>query len=414
MSTKETNLQSLQLTSPEPDVARVNRKLIILLACALGAVLAGSLVWGLQPLKSIKGKKEETTDIPSAVTMPENFSELPGSYTEAKIREKDVPMVDTDVQESALGNITPTSGRTTTLQAGQEEKAQVQREKQEEAQALRSKLTVSLTEHTVSSAKPGNAAATSMSGNASALPEEKIPVDPDAVQNMQQAKRDFIKNNGDNTVYLTHTLQPPISEYQVNAGTLIPASLMTGINSDLPGQIVAQVRENVYDTVTGNILLIPQGARLIGQYDSLVSYGQNRILLIWDKLVMPDGNTITLDSMAGTDLAGYAGLKDGVDYHTMRLAGSVLISSLLSVGVTETQAGRTGVSQQFSQNVAEDINKAGQEIVRKNLNIQPTITIRPGYSLNVFVNKHMVLEPYVEISPSVHTGVHKVNQSTTQ
>lgn len=178
---------------------------------------------------------------------------------------------------------------------------------------------------------------------------------------------------------------------------------MTGINSDLPGQIVAQVRENVYDTVTGNILLIPQGARLIGQYDSLVSYGQNRILLIWDKLVMPDGNTITLDSMAGADLAGYAGLKDGVDYHTMRLAGSVLISSLLSVGVTETQAGQNGVSQQFSQNVAEDINKAGQEIVRKNLNIQPTITIRPGYSLNVFVNKHMVLKPYSEIQHSVHT-----------
>ncbi len=187
----------------------------------------------------------------------------------------------------------------------------------------------------------------------------------------------------------------------MNAGSLIPASLITGINSDLPGQIIAQVRENVYDSVTGNILLIPQGTRLIGQYDSLISYGQNRVLLIWDKLVMPSGDTVTLDSMAGTDLSGYAGVKDGVDYHTMRLVGSVLISSLLSIGVTETQASRNGVSQQFSQNVAEDINKAGQEIVHKNLNVQPTLTIRPGYSLNVFVNKHMVLKPYVELQHSV-------------
>lgn len=396
MQAKEPNVETLQLTPPEVKVARVNRKLVVTLLCALGAVVAISLVVGLQPSKVQKEEKEEASNVPSTVVMPERFAELPGSYAEARVQQKKAGMQG----QPSMAELSPSSGQGMDREIGQqarEEKAREQREQQEEEQALRSKLTISLAhaENTTPSAGSKQDAG-ALTTNTQPVTPGETPVDPDTVQNMQQAKRDFVKNNGDSSVYLTRTLQAPLSEYQVNAGTLIPASLITGINSDLPGQIVAQVRENVYDTVTGNILLIPQGTRLIGQYDSLVAYGQNRILLIWDKLVMPNGNTITLDSMAGTDLQGYAGLKDGVDYHTMRLVGSVLVSSLLSVGITETQADRNSTAQQFSQNVAEDINKAGQEIVRKNLNIQPTITIRPGYSLNVFVNKHMVLAPYQE------------------
>ena len=221
-------------------------------------------------------------------------------------------------------------------------------------------------------------------------------------QNQQAHKNDFagdLKGNSSGSNYISNEMQEPKSPYQIMAGTVIPVSLITGINSDLPGMIIGQVRENVYDTVTGNYLLIPQGSRLIAAYDSMISYGQDRVLVVWTRLIRPDGSSINLDSAPGTDLEGYAGLHDTVDYHWLRVLSGVVLSSALSATITKSQGETTNTedmsyNQLFAANAGNEINDVGQEITRKNINIQPTIKIRPGFSVNVLVNKDMILPSY--------------------
>ena len=183
------------------------------------------------------------------------------------------------------------------------------------------------------------------------------------------------------------------SPYEVKAGTIIPAVLITGINSDLPGMITAQVREQVFDSTTGKYLLIPQGSKIIGTYNSNVSYGQNRALVVWSRLIFPNGSSINLGGMNGVDLAGYAGYSDKVDNHWKRLIGGVVLSSLLA-GTAQSNSTGNNFNSQFTNNVGNEINRVGQKITRKNLDIQPTIKIRPGFSINVMVNKDMILRPY--------------------
>ena len=181
------------------------------------------------------------------------------------------------------------------------------------------------------------------------------------------------------------------------AGTIIPAALVTGINSDLPGQIIGTVTENVYDTVSGRHLLIPQGARLISQYDSGVAFGQSRVLLVWNRIVMPDGSSIVLDRLSGVDTAGYAGLEDEVDNHWFRLIGGAVLSSVLGVGAqlaAPENRGSNGdrVIIAARSGFQDTINDVGQQITR--LNIQPTLTVRPGFPVRVIVNKDLILRPY--------------------
>ena len=193
----------------------------------------------------------------------------------------------------------------------------------------------------------------------------------------------------------------PSSPFEIKAGSIIPVSLVTGIDSDLPGEIIGQVREHVYDSVTGRYLLIPQGSRLLARYDSMVSYGQRRALVCWNRLIRPDGSSIDLGCAPGVGLDGYAGFGDRVDNHFDRLVGGVLLSSVLSVGTTMSQGEWDGhddrtAGQLFAANAGEEINRAGQQITRKNLGIQPTIKVRPGYSVNVLVNRDLTLGPVGE------------------
>jgi type IV secretion system protein VirB10 len=213
--------------------------------------------------------------------------------------------------------------------------------------------------------------------------------------NFQQRKEGFLGAEVDDGIYNPHRLQAPISPYQVMAGTIIPASLVTGLNSDLPGQVIAQVTENVYDTPTGAHLLIPQGSRLIGRYDSVIAYGQSRALVVWSRIIMPDGSSIVIDNLPGVDMAGYAGLEDRIDYHTWRLFQAAILSSVLSVSA---ELGRDSNDDEILEALRDGgqrtINQAGQQIITKQLNVQPTITVRPGYRLRVIVNKDIVLKPY--------------------
>lgn len=212
--------------------------------------------------------------------------------------------------------------------------------------------------------------------------------------NLQSTKQQFFANAGKGeAAYLNASLQAARSPYEVKAGTIIPAVLITGINSDLPGMITAQVRERVFDSSTGQHLLIPQGTRMIGTYNSNVSYGQSRALVVWSRLIFPNGSSINLDGMPGVDLSGHAGYADKVDHHWKRLVGGVILSSLLA-GTAQNQSNDDGFRSRFTNNVGDEINRAGQRFTRKNLDIQPTIKIRPGFSINIMVNKDIILKPY--------------------
>ena len=228
-------------------------------------------------------------------------------------------------------------------------------------------------------------------------PKEHRPVEFDLEndQNLQNRKLDFLNQKVETAIYNPHQLQDPASPHQVMAGTIIPASLVTGINSDLPGRIIAQVTENVYDTVSGAHLLIPQGTRIIGTYDSVVAFGQSRALVIWQRLIMPDGSSVVIENLPATDTAGYAGLEDKVDFHTWRLIKGVVLSTLLGVG-TELTFGNeeSELLTALRESAQDSTNQVGQRLTQRNLNIQPTITIRPGWPLRIIVHKDMVLRPF--------------------
>ena len=199
----------------------------------------------------------------------------------------------------------------------------------------------------------------------------------------------------DSAVESAERLQTPSSPYVVQAGTIIPAALVTGIRSDLPGEITAQVTQDVADSPTGRYRLIPQGARLVGQYDSQVAFGQSRVLLVWTRLILPDGRSIVLDRLPGVDAAGNGGLQDGVNNHWGQLFKAAALSSILGIG-TQIGAGsnENGLVQALRQGPADTLNQAGQQVIGRSLNIAPTLTIRPGFEVEVLVHKDLVLEPY--------------------
>ena len=214
-------------------------------------------------------------------------------------------------------------------------------------------------------------------------------------QNLQGRKLDFLNQGVDADIYNPHVLRDPASPYQVMAGTIISASLVTGINSDLPGRVIAQVTENVYDTVSGAYLLIPQGSRIVGTYDSVVAFGQERALVVWQRIIMPDGSSVVIENLPATDTAGYAGLEDEVNFHTWRLLKGIVLSTLLGVGTELTFGDDEDVLvEAIRESTQDSANRVGQRITDRNLNIQPTINIRPGWPLRIIVNKDMVLRPY--------------------
>ncbi|MGH2618745.1 MAG: TrbI/VirB10 family protein, partial [Thermomicrobiales bacterium] len=186
----------------------------------------------------------------------------------------------------------------------------------------------------------------------------------------------------------------PASPFILQAGAVIPAVLITGIRSDLPGQITAQVTENVYDSPTGRLLLIPQGTRIVGQYDNNVQFGQRRALLVWNRLIFPNGRSIVLERQPGADTQGYAGLEDGVDYHWWDLAKAAGLSTLLAVGTELAVSDEDRLVRAIRDGAQDTINDAGQQIVRRQLQVAPTLTIRPGFPVRVIVTRDLVLEPY--------------------
>jgi len=228
-------------------------------------------------------------------------------------------------------------------------------------------------------------------------PSTQAPVEAEGASGApgQAQNLAFVRGRGTEDSINPNRLQAPASRWQLSAGSVISASLLTGLNSDLPGMVVAQVSEPAYDSVTGRTLLIPQGARLIGRYNSVVAYGQSRALLVWERLVLPDGASITLDNAPATDARGYSGLEDRVDFHTWRLLRGIGLSTLLGVG-TQLTFGNTEADlvRALRESAQSNADRAGQRVVERNLDIQPTIRVRPGFPVRVLVHKDLVLRPW--------------------
>lgn len=228
----------------------------------------------------------------------------------------------------------------------------------------------------------------------SPTPAAEPALDPDRDQNAQGRKAQFVGTLDRTDDVNPHTLTAAPSPHLLSAGSVISASLITGLRSDLPGLVTAQVTAQVFDSPTGRILLIPQGSRLIGSYDSVVAFGQKRALIVWQRIVLPDGSSVRIDNVPATDASGYAGLQDKVDFHTWALLKGVVLSTLLGVGSQLTFTGEGDLVQAIRQSTQQNVSRAGDQLTSRNLNIQPTITIRPGATVRLIVHKDLILAPW--------------------
>lgn len=215
--------------------------------------------------------------------------------------------------------------------------------------------------------------------------------------------------NDTNSPYLNSELITPKSPYLVQAGSILPAVMISGLNSDISGQVIAQIRENVYDSASGRYLLIPQGSKLIGQFSNQIAYGQDRIAVAWQRVIYPSGNSISLKGMQGSDVAGFAGFSDQVDNHYWRIFGASFVMGVITAGMqysqnntnSNVQTGGYGftnpnpsVGQTLSGSLGQQLGQTGMMITQKNLNIAPTITIRQGYKFTIMMTADVALKPY--------------------
>ena len=398
--------------SPRP-VVRLNRRMLVGLGGGLAAVILGATIWSLQPARRDRNAASELYNV-DRVAKTEGLDQLPKDYAGVPARPAPVPRLG----EPLPGDLGPAIVKAQQPMeprgpGGGVDSAQTERLAAEEAARsavfFRATGNGSGAKQASSLPAPGAAplgsspvrqpfdAVSGMPAGSTPL-QPVLPIDPTAVQSRQDQKEAFVAKTGDAATRNPGALQLPASPYVVMASTVIPAALVTGINSDLPGQVIANVTEAVYDTATGKYLLIPQGSRLIGRYDSQVAFGQRRVLLVWTRLILPNASSIALDRLPGIDPAGYAGLEDGVDWHWDRILAGAALSTLLGVGAelaapaNGTDGNRVVIA--VREGAQDTVNQVGQEITKRNMSIQPTLTVRPGFPMRVMVNKDLVLRPY--------------------
>ena len=379
-SPTSTTTGPFRLRSEGPRVMRLSRNVLVGGTALASILICGAVLWALQGdrLRGAAPQDLYTTDRPR---MADGLAGLPRDYTGVP---RDVPPLGPPLPGDLGRPIVAAQGQSGPSAADAEQ----QRRAQETEAARVSRLFAPGSRQQQPAGAGSGPSQASMSGN---VP----PADEASIQNAQDRKLAFMNAPVDRRTTSLDRLARPASPYLLQAGTVIPAALVTGLRSDLPGQITAQVTENVYDTPTGGSLLIPQGARLIGVYDSQVSFGQSRLLLVWTRLILPNGYSIVLERQPGADATGQAGLEDGVDHHWGALFKATLLSTILAVG-TELGSDQndSDIVRALRRGTGDTLNQAGQQIVRRNLNVQPTLTIRPGYPVRVIVTRDLVLQPY--------------------
>ena len=385
---------------PRP-VVRLNRRMLAVLAGTLAAVVLGATLWSLQPHRRERNPATELYNV-DRIAKAESLDRLPRDYAGvARLAPRAVPQLGEPLPGD-LGPAIVRSQQPVEARAHGADPAHAARLAAEEA--ARSGVFFRATGGSPVGTKPAQApvaeprSAQPFDALAGALaPAAAQPADPTAMQNHQEQKEAFL-NAGSAQTRNSGNLQLPASPYQVMAGTVIPAALVTGIKSDLPGDVIATVTEPVYDTATGRFLLIPQGSRILGKYNSQVSYGQSRVQVVWSRVILPDTSSFKMDNLVGTDPAGYAGLEDGVDWHWDRIFAGAALTTLLGIGAElaapENRQDGNRVLIAGRDSVQDSVNQIGQEMTRRNMNIQPTLTERPGLPVRVVVNRDLVLRPY--------------------
>ncbi len=400
--------ETLALRAQPRPVVRLNRRVLAVGAGTLAAAVLGGTLWSLQSQQRSRAPANELFNV-DRIAKSESLDRLPKDYAGLPAVKAAPPVLG----EPLPGDLGPAivrsqqpmeqrmapPGTDPLLVAEEAARSSVFFRGAGSGGARPAAATTPAT--LAANANAGIAASSQNPFNATAgstLPV--VPSDPMAVQNRQDSKEAFMAKAGESAARNPGSLQLPASPYQVMAGTVISAALVTGINSDLPGQVIANVTEAVYDTATGRHLLVPQGSRLMGRYDSQVSFGQRRVLLVWTRLILPDTSSVALDRLPGIDPTGYAGLEDGVDWHWDRILAGAALSTLLGVGAelaapdsrTDQNGDRTVIA--IREGAQDSINQVGQEITKRNASIQPTLTIRPGFPMRVMVSKDLVLRPY--------------------
>ena len=399
--------ESVALRAQPRPVTRLNRRTLAILAGSLAVTVLGATMWSLQPRKRAAVEQTELYNV-DHVSRTEGLEHLPTDYS--KLPPTLSPRVP-ELGPPLPGDLGPAIVKSqqpvvpTYSAPGQSPVTPEHDAQRKEADAAAGSSVFFRSSNQRAAAASTQAAATSpasglwgfdpmAAGPASTAAQ---PADPTTTQNRQDQKEAFLKA-GTTETRNSGNLKMPASPYQVMAGTVIAGALVTGIKSDLPGDVIATVTEPVYDTATGKLLLIPQGSRILGRYNSQVSYGQSRVQVVWNRIILPDTSSLTLDNLAGTDPAGYSGLEDGVDWHWDRIFAGAVLTTLLGVGAElaapENRQNGDRVVVAGRDSLQDSVNQVGQEMTRRNLNIQPTLTERPGLPVRIIVNRDLALRPY--------------------
>jgi len=368
-----------RLRPDPPRVVRLSRKVLGGLAVITTLGIAGALIFALQdrPTRDSPSELFTTENRPTADELrrlPSDYSgipqlgpALPGDLGRPILRTQDAGQ---PVPASPMPGPDPAE----------------QRRLAEEEAARTSEVFVATQTQTV----PSGFATSGAAPPGSFMSAQPGPVGPQSDQDRQLA---FLNAPIDRRIVAPDRVTPPASPYILQAGSVIPAALVSGIRSDLPGLIVAQVTQNVYDSPSGRYLLLPQGSRLIGDYDNDIGVGQRRILLVWTRIILPNGHSIVLERQPGTDSAGYAGLEDGVDHHWGGLFRAAALSTLLNIGAELGADDDDPIASAIRDGAQDTVGDAGREIARRQIDIPPTLTIRPGFPMRVIVTRDLILEP---------------------
>ncbi len=378
---------AVKLRGDPPRVMRLSRKAIsIASACGFAAV-GGALIFALQPAGRKGAEELYNTD---GAAVADNLSGAPKDYGQVPKLGPPLPgdlgkpILDAQ-RRGDIAALPPIGAQQPVAQVDPRvaaADAARQRAEQEGEAARGSRLFFG-----------GGSPGSGNVGFAGLPPPAETPAAPPpaAPQSDAGRKQAFLERASDQRTVSGERLTGLASPSILQAGSVIPAALITGIRSDLPGLVTAQVTQNVYDSPTGRFLLIPQGSRLIGDYDADVTFGQSRILLAWNRLILPDGRSIVLERQPASDTRGFAGLQDGTDYHWSGVLKAALVSTLLGAG-SELGSGDDGnLARAFRRGAQDSINRAGEQIVSRELNMRPTLTIRPGFPVRVLVTRDLIL-----------------------
>ena len=375
---------AVKLRGDPPRVMRLSRKAIGLASAAACALVGGALIYALQP-EGQKGAEElYNTD---GVAVADNLAGAPKDYGQVPKLGPPLPgdlgkpILDAQ-KRGDVAALPPAGSGPAPNPAANAAAAARQRAEQEREAARGSRLFFA-------GGTTGSVGGSLASPPAGGDPPSSAPATaPSSDAARRQA---FLDRASDRRTVSSERLVGLAAPAILQAGSVIPAALITGIRSDLPGLVTAQVTQNVYDSPTGRILLIPQGSRLIGDYDADVAFGQNRVLLAWNRLILPDGRSIVLERQPAADTQGFAGLQDGTDYHWGGVLKAALVSTLLGAGAELGSGDNGNLARAFRRGTQDSINRAGEQIVSRELNVRPTLTIRPGFPVRVLVTRDLVL-----------------------